>query len=394
MRFLFLMFTPFLAFSAGAQSELETDLDAELTVLLATGEDKTGEPDRSGAMTELSVSTSAAYLFENGLELTGRLTFRAQTDHPSRPGFAGSVFDCPVSAMTCPQLAGNGLRGAFSRLSTFDAGDETGGRGSLEAAYLALQGGWGEIVIGRDQGVAQRFYEGGPTVFRLGKSNNPVLDPFGSALSRTKNDISSSAEKVSLVSKRILGVRAGVSYTPDAGFEGLDLNTDYRTQGVIEPELGAAYEAGLQVTRSLRQANLRVRGSATWSKAEVKSAVYEDVETVSAGFEIERRDVFRVGLSMLDSSNGGFGRYQSIAAGASWWVGPDWIVTGSVDHSEDKTIDLKGWSATLGASRSLNEHVDLTFGYRVSETDFPSVPLNQKSDWNQSGLLLEVRIRK
>lgn len=393
MRFFFLMFAPILVLPAFAQGEIKTDFDAEVTLILAVSDENDEGPETKNALGEVSVSAGAEYLMQNGVEISGRLTFRAQTDHPARPGFAGAVVNCPPENAGCISLNNGAVRGAFSRLSTLGTGDETGSMGSLEAAFLAIDGGWGEVVIGRDQGIGQRFYEGGPTVFGLARSTDPILDPFGISLSRTKNDISSTAEKISYVTPRILGVRVGASYTPDASVRRLDLNTGYRRAGVEEPELGEAFEIGLQGYRHLREADLRVRGALTWSNAQVDNPLYEDVDTVSAGLDIERRDDFRVGVSYLQSGNGGLGDYESLAAGASYWMG-DWELTVAGDISSDDTINLEGSTATIGASRDLSDNVAISLGYRRGETRYFNTAKGADDSFSRDGVLLEVRIRK
>ena len=76
MRFFFLMFVPFLSAEAVAQTDIEWDFDADLTIVAVPGGEDSGPEVRNG-LTEISVSTDAEYLFQNGVELSGRLTFRA-----------------------------------------------------------------------------------------------------------------------------------------------------------------------------------------------------------------------------------------------------------------------------------------------------------------------------
>lgn len=393
MRFIFLMFAPFLAFPGFAQTEFQTSLDADMTLILAGSDETDLGPETRNTLAEVSLRPRAEYLLQNGVEISGNLTFRAQTDHPARPGFAGAIVDCPAINPNCPSLAGHAVRGGFSRLSSIGAADETGPRGSLEAAFMAVDGGWGELVIGKDQGVGQRFYEGGPMVFELARNSDPALDPFGTSISRTRNDISSNAAKISYVTPRILGVRAGVSYAPDASARGLELDTKTIRTGVLEPDLDESIELGLQASRHLREADLRLRGSLTWSNAQVSGPYYDDVETVSAGLDVERRDTFRFGLSYLNSTNGGMGDYQSYAAGASVFV-RDWEFRAATDVSKDDLVNIEGWSATIGLARNLTEHVGLTLGYRLSETDYFDVGTTQNETLKKNGVLLEVRIRK
>ena len=393
MRIFFLMFAASLPFSAFADDRLETDIEAELTLVGAFMNDDDSAIESKNGLGEVSVSASASRVMDNGIEISGRLTWRGQVDHPDRPGFAGAIVQCPVSDINCPQLAGSGLRGGFSRLSTYSFAEDVGARGGLEHAYIEVDGGWGTLTIGRDSGVAARFYEGGPTVFTLARDHDPVLDPTGINGSRVRNDISSTAEKASYVTPRILGVRAGISYTPDASVRRLDPDTSLRAPGVAEPELDDAIELGLQASRLFRETDLRVRGSLTWSEASSANPLYDDVQTVSAGVDVERRDVFRLGVSGLSSDNGGLGEYNAIAMGAAVYLG-DWEVGLTGSRASDDALGADFATTTLGISRDINTFTGITVGYRHSQADFDYVPPWSKNDHSQHGVLLELRIRK
>ena len=394
MRFLFLMFVPFWTLEAASQGQVETDFGADLIVLTGVFDDSDTEIDAEPVLMELSLTGDAEYLFDNGVEVSGHLTFRAQTDHPARSGFAGALLDCPPSDSNCRNIEGQGVRGAFSRLSSTGVRDEDQDiQGSLELAYVMIDGSWGELVVGRDQGVAQRFYEGGPTVFNAGRGTNPILDPMGIAISRTRNDISSTAEKVSYVTPRLLGVRAGVSVTPDASVERLDLDTHTATVGVLEPEIEGVVEAGLQASRHLRDADLRLRGSLTWSNTNLTSpAAYEDMNTFSVGVDVERRDEFRLGASLLTSDNGGQGDYQSAAIGGSY-IYDAYELKLSADSTKDDTINLDGWGVSVGAGRQINDHLELTLGYKASEVTVPEAETSTRRSIFKQGVLLEISIR-
>tara|TARA_Y100000052_G_scaffold22006_1_gene22406 strand:+ start:3333 stop:4514 length:1182 start_codon:yes stop_codon:yes gene_type:complete len=393
MRIFFLIFLASVPFTSHAETEWETDLDADLTLVAGFFNDDEAIETKPG-QAEVSISGSASHVFENGLKLTTNLTFRGQIDHPSRPGFAGAIIECPPATAQCADNgSGQALRGAFSRLSTEPFNSDVGPRGSLERAYVELDGGWGSVTLGRDDGVAARFYEGSPTMFRLARDRDPILDPTGINAVRTRNDISSTAEKASYVTPRILGVRAGISYTPDASVRRLDLDTKIKAPNVIEPELDDAIELGLQASRLFREADLRARASLTWSQANSASAFYDDTETVSGGLEIERRDQFRVGISALNSNNGGYGDYSSLTLGGEYTIG-DWNLGIHGSRAEDETIHLKSESLTFGVSRNLNENVGLSVGYRTGRTELAATPTGISDNIDQQGVLLELRIRK
>lgn len=391
MRVLFFILSACVAPSAIADEPIEWTAETELTLVAGAFSDEARPEPRSG-MGEISLSAGAAKLFDNGVEVSVNGTFRAQTDHPRRAGFAGQPVSCPASSAECPAFGVFAPRGGFSRLTLGGPTPDIGGRGSLESLYLTVDGGWGELTLGRDTGVANRFYEGGRTVFRLASSSDPILDPTGLVTSRTRNDISSTAEKVSYTTPRILGVRAGISVTPDASVRRLDLTTNTNTHVVLEPELGQVVEVGLQGSRLLRDADLRVRGSLTYSRAEIERAPYTDMDTVAFGFEVERRDVFSLGVSGLNSSNGGLGDYTSFAIGGSYELGA-WSLGADIAVSEDESLNLEGQSFSLGLSRDLNETISLTIGYQNAEITTPLPGIVNETDTKQEGVLLEVRIR-
>ena len=392
MRIFFLMCLASLSCTANAEDAIETEFDADLTLALGFFD---GESPRehSPATAEASVSGRSSYVLENGVEISGNFTFRAQSDHPDRAGFSGSIIYCPPQMSGCATLNGMAPRGAFSRLSTQGFDDEAGPRASLERAYIEVDGGWGAVTLGRDDGVAARFFEGGPTLFDLARDRDPILDPSGINGVRTRNDISSTAEKVSYVTPRILGLRAGVSYTPDASVRRLDLDTARRSSTVLEPELDDAVEVGLQLSRYLYDQDLRLRSSLTWSQANSASSAYEDTKTTSFGLDLERRDAFRIGFSLLNSTNGGLGDYSSAAIGGEYWLG-DWRLGLSAARAEDDTLNLETKSLTAGVSRDFNDNVTVTAGYRMNEAQLDSAPIWSDFNLDQDGVLLEVRIQK
>ena len=393
MRIFFLMFLASTPFAQTAAAETEYEFNSDFTLVTSLLSDESSAVESQGIMGEASFDGSASRVLENGAAISANFAWRVQSDHPDRAGFAGHIVECPPTLTTCPNLNGQGVRGAFSRLSTLAYADEAGPIGSLERAYIEIDGGWGALSLGRDEGVGARFYEGGPTVFTLARDHDPILDPSGINAARVRNDISSIAAKVSYVTPRILGLRAGLSYTPDAAVRGLDLNTDRSASGVAEPELSDVVEVGLQFSRLFQSADLRVRSSLTWSQAGSDTSLYEETSTTSFGLEFERRDAFRAGFSVLSSDNGGHGDYTAVSAGGEWYFG-DWRVGLNGTRAEDETLGFVARSTTIGVSHPVNELIDVTLGYRDSDVDYNYTISGAENFATHSGVLLEVRIRK
>ena len=155
----------------------ETESGAEVAVAASGAKDA---PVTWAAAWNLSSNR----VLDNGLEIGAVGRFELQHDHPRRAGFSGVM----------GSDAGLG-QGAFSGLASGPGDDHVGTRAQLEQAYIYAEGGYGELRLGRDEGVATRFYEGAPSIFLKASTANPVLDPTGRAYVRTDHDLTGPALK-------------------------------------------------------------------------------------------------------------------------------------------------------------------------------------------------------
>ncbi|MEM9055288.1 MAG: porin, partial [Pseudomonadota bacterium] len=216
MRSQFLVLSPILVAAPMALAErppIDFELDGEtVLVVSALGDDDQGA-NSEGFLAEASLVGTAESVLENGVRLRGRVALRAQKDNPLRPGFS-SGFGGDLNAAP----------GAFSGLSNGPVPDGTGDdlRGRFETAYFQIDGGYGELRLGKDQSVAARFFEGAPEVLSHARADNGLLDPTGLNGVRTRNDLTGPSTKLSYATPRLLGFRAGLSYTPEADADGLD----------------------------------------------------------------------------------------------------------------------------------------------------------------------------
>ena len=327
-------------------------------------------------------------VLDNGLEIGAVGRFELQHDNPRRAGFSG------VTASD----VGLG-QGAFSGLARGPGDDRVGTRAQLEQAYIYAEGGYGELRLGRDEGVATRFYEGAPSIFLKASAANPVLDPTGRAYIRTDHDLTGPALKVSYASPRILGVRAGVSYTPTADVRGLDRDPERRLAGNPQINVDSAAEAAINVSRRLRESGVRVRGALAYSRADVNSAlrpdIYGTVQTWSAGASAEFETI-AIGASVLGSNNGldsGSGDYSAWVIGATKQA---FSLDFGIDYGE-ATDDLTGLTSeswSIGAARELREGLRVSGGYRSQTTRIERVlplgaPYNEDS---ADGIVLEITL--
>lgn len=241
----------------------------------------------------------ANYVLDNGVEIGARTAVEVRREHPARPDFTG--FFPPEGA------AGPQPPGAFSRFGRGERIDDAGTVAEIDVAYIYMEGGYGELRLGADEGVAMRFFEGGPALFSEAGLVNPELDPTGQLLARTEHDLTGPSGKLSYASPRILGLRAGISYTPETSLEDFDDDLADRLGTGVAPELKDAVEIALNLSRRLPQSGVRLRAGLAWSRADVNytaaPGLYGAVETWSAGGSAVFGDI-TLGGSWLSSNNG------------------------------------------------------------------------------------------
>lgn len=368
----------------------ERDLYASATLVFAPGlSDDPAFGDGESALYEVSVGSSVERILESGARIGFRGTFRLQKDHAARSGFSG---DFPVSGLTGP-------RGALSGFAPSLRADEAGPRGSLESAHVYIEGGYGEISAGRDLGIAARFHEGDVGVFSHARAVNPYLDVSGRSLVRTRHDLTGPSAKLSYTSPRIIGLKAGMSFTPEADARGLDRNLQFGSEDRPARDMDNALELGVNGSRRLRESGLRLRAAIAWSTAELEVSDGPEsrgagrVETLSLSGEIECDD-WRFGLNALLSDDGlESGEYRAIGAGVSRRVG-EWTFSGEVGKARADAIHADGLSFSLGAARNLGERARFAIGYQDHQADArsridPSIP----SFFGESrGIVVEITL--
>jgi len=300
---------------AAAQSPVEIELDGEFLVVAMPLDETDAPTEVERGLGELSLTGNVERVFENGVRLRGRFAVRAQHDHPNRPGGLGGFG--PFDDIVPFELSDVG---AFSGQSLAGAIDDESDRISLETAYLQIDGGYGEVRLGRDLGVAARFYEGPKSVLSHARIDSTLLDPTGLSTVRTRHDLTGPSEKVSYASPRILGLRVGASLTPEADATGLDRRPNSGALG-RDVRLKSAFELGANFNRKFKSQDLRVEGSLAWSTVndEIGSNFQRDndVDTVSTGLRFTKGD-WTLGAAWLGSGGDtDFDDYQAWSVGAA-----------------------------------------------------------------------------
>lgn len=360
---------------------IEAQLDLESVVVVSPHIESDANADAEKLLGEISVTGNAETVLDNGVRIRARGTVRLQADHAGRPGAIGGF-----------GLSEGASVGAFSGLSSAPTLDDSDIRSRLETAYLQIDGGYGEVRIGKDRGVAARFFEGPKSALTHARLDSSLLDPTGLAATRTRHDLTGPSLKASYASPRLIGLRAGISFTPDANADGLDRRPAAGTGG-LAPDTRNAIELALNGTRRFRESGWRFDVGLGWSNADVStrgslndfSPVYEDMQTWSAGTRIEKGD-WTVGASWLNSDNGlPNGDYSSWSAGL-FKSSHDIDFSAEYGESEDHFADLDSQGWRLAAGRSFGRDARVAVAYLHDDLRSPL------QTWQAKGVVVEVTL--
>jgi predicted porin len=159
--------------------------------------------------------------------------FGQQSDDPGRPGEFRHNFDFKREAevfFTGQTKLDNGLMvGVDVQLEAESCTDQ------IDESYIWFQGNWGRLILGSENSAAYLLAVGAPTVdanfdgqdpnYRLptllGQGDPRSLAGGGnSAIDAYVVNLTGDSEKITYLSPRIAGFRAGLSFTPDNSEEG------------------------------------------------------------------------------------------------------------------------------------------------------------------------------
>jgi hypothetical protein len=367
--------------------DFETRFEASGAIVAgAFDADAGADPEALGL--RLSLSGEASWLMANGAELGAAVALVAERDHPNRNPKGGSRGPCPSAAPICPFA--RGFTSGFG-FNVPAASDDI--RGGLETAYLFARGAWGEASIGRDSGAAARYGYAPPTILRLAGGASSSVDITGLGGVEVRNDASGQSMKATVETPRILGLKAGLSYTPDAAeYEGLDQGypQDARVPGRFVPE--ESWEGGVSFSHTFA-AGLEGQVGISALNASPAAALpgQENLETWSLGAGLGR-DGWRIGATYLDSNDGvRTGGYR--AASAAWvqdWGA--WSMMAEAGQAWDDTVNAKAHMATIAVRREFSETWTLAGGvsYRSRKNQITSPISTNPNDGQTSVLFLEL----
>lgn len=333
------------------------DPRADLTVVASPGRSDAGGTEAQPVLANLRAELRFERVLDNGVEIGVRLGGKVQRDHDARSGFSGRIGEGTAV------FDGLAPRGAFTGLTLGGPEEDSPPRAQLETAFIYADGGYGEILLGRDVGIARRFFEGSPSVFRQHRIASPALDTSGVSLLLTRNDLTGPAAKISYASPRILGLRLGASYTSRANVSGVDRDPESDVTGIAEPGLENAAEAAFNFSHRFRSAGIRLESYGSYSRADLELGPDQTrsgtIEVWSTGGRIDWKNL-KFGSDWLTTDNGA-GRYRAWSTGLqAEFFGLDW--SAEYGRSRDDLLQIDGESWSFGVSREFVDRFRVSAG--------------------------------
>ena len=183
-----------IAGAAHAADPIEFDVKGEVSAVAGVSD---GDA-KADANAEITLKGST--VLDNGIEVGAVVETRLDADQP-RSGVAGGRFS---------SLLIGGPRG----IAPLDSD------AYLQGAYAYARGAFGQVIVGRDQGVARTLAVTSPTIFRAINVNDWQSDLSGLNDVHTVNDFSGRATKftymppANVLGGVLGGLQLGVSYSP------------------------------------------------------------------------------------------------------------------------------------------------------------------------------------
>ncbi|MBI1265216.1 MAG: hypothetical protein GC187_10840 [Alphaproteobacteria bacterium] len=329
----------------GLEAEAEADID--LVLAPASG------AARPGPYGALAFRWTADAVRPSGLRWGVDLAGEALAGD-GRRGLARPLADCAA----CPQAAGGGaLAGLVTGLSGPAGGAPAAGEAGLSHAAMWIQTGWVRAAAGIIPGAAQAERAGLPGALRTLSADGGLMDPTGLALVDTSLDIAGPAPGLSLQSRRLIGLRASVSYTPAAGWRSVG-QARPAGPGVIRAEARGIWALGVSFDRRSPQSGVRWRASLGGEAARAagpQAALMRDPWTMSARVARSAGDV-SVGMAWLKTNDGlPDAAYEAVSAQASLERG-DWLFSLEAGSARAGLARRDGRTFQLAASRLVGAH--------------------------------------
>jgi hypothetical protein len=361
----------------GLQAKAEADMDLVLAPDSAAA--------RSGPYGALTLRWRADAVRASGLRWGIDVAADAVTGD-GRRGLARLLDDCPA----CPQaLDGRALAGLVTGLSGETGGAPSRGEAGLSEASLWMQSGFVRLRAGIADGAAGQERPDLPGALRTLRADGGLIDPTGLALIDTGLSLAGPAPGVSIQSRRLIGLRATASYTPDAGWRSVGRA---RAAGpdLAHIDVRDVWALAASFDRRSPQSGVRWRayaGAETGRAAGPDAALMRDPWLVSARVARSAGDV-SLGAAWLKTNDGLPGAdYEAVSASASLERG-DWLFSAEAGAARAGLAQRDGRTLQLSASRLIGDHAVIGLAASLGQETGPGV-----QDRRRARLALEAGLR-
>ncbi len=231
-------------------------------------------------------------------------------------------------------LLDSGLRYGFRAEVTVQ--DELGKKPSgsqaldvVDEAYIYLDGGFGRVEIGQQDGVGGQFSVRTPQALgqmtAAGGSDDGMIDPLALAPVGTANDSSEDFAKITYMTPSFGGLTLGVSFTPDPEIRPQSFGAAETANGDDIVEFGVIYSRDFEA--------LSLDMSATFVSADA-TPVSDDLDEWNAGVKVDFHGL-SVGGSYRESGSltTGLQKYEAYDIGVAYEAGP-WMVSAQFAEHE------------------------------------------------------------
>ncbi len=333
-------------------SGFETNSQLDLDIILAGGDLQSGQDT---PVVDARFRFEAEQVRSNGQRFGLRFALAANSGD-GRRGFSQIFADGP-------EQSGQALTGLATGWVAAPQLDPGSGRIEARTAELFLKTSWLEWQLGVGDTAAAGFSESSLTALRLTRADGPVADLSGGGLSHTRLSLSASAPRISIQTRRIVGLSLAASYTPETQRCGVDICRPGATTEVASPDPENLLALAVSFDRRVPSTGVRWRAHAgvEWASVTSPLAQYTDPWIATAGLA---REVDGVTLSTSYlASNDGFadGMYTALGFAASIERG-DWLYSAELAHGDSEIFTVSGTSGTVGASRWMSDNALFSFG--------------------------------
>ena len=351
------------------------DIKAD-TVFVVSALDAEDGIETAPFVTELGLSIETERYFENGVSIGFVGEIRGQVDNKEKQGFAGIISFPNYESSVFEEL-----RSPSTGIVVSEADVKHGPYGSLEQAFVYLKTGWGEISLGRDIGAASRLDARAPIVMDFASLNSSRLNVISSSIVRSRNDVTGPNAKISYVTPRIVGLRAGFSYTPETKSRGIDFNVGTGILQIENANLENVFETGLSFSHLFRKKDLRLRLGLTGTLADTNNPRIglSEYKAFGLGAEFEKGN-WKLGGRYLNSNNAidrNNGKYTALELGITRDIF-DWAVGLEYGTASDKMLDIQGENISFGVSHNINEYTKIGFSLVSADTKHIDQTINGK----------------